>query len=107
MTTMTRPRSRVTPKSYTVLDMPSKHPRIAVTADPELGEALARVRASTGTREPDATLLRRLAVEGADAELEAGRNRRAAAEALFEAMDGEQFDLDLAAVDRLNTPPVA
>jgi hypothetical protein len=87
--------------------MPSKHPRIAVTADPELGEALARVRAATGTREADATLLRRLAVEGAEVELEARRNRRLAAEALFEAMDGEQFDLDLAAVDRLNAPPAA
>ena len=76
-----------------------------MTADPELGEALARVRAATGTREPDATLLRRLAVEGAEAELEAGRNRRTAAEALFEAMDAAQFDLDPAAVDRLNTPP--
>lgn len=84
--------------------MPSKHPRIAVTADPELGEALARVRAATGTREADATLLRRLAVEGAKAELEAGRNRRAGAEMLFEAMDGGQFDLDPEAVDRLNTP---
>jgi hypothetical protein len=90
-----------------LLKMPSKHPRIAVTADPELGDALARVRAATGTREADATLLRRLAVEGAEAELEAARNRRAAAEALFEAMDGEQFDLDLAAVDRLNAPPAA
>lgn len=90
-----------------LLSMPSKHPRIAVTADPELGEALARVRATTGTREADATLLRRLAVEGAEAELEAARNRRAAAEALFEAMDGEQFDLDLVAVDRLNAPPAA
>jgi len=97
----------VTPTSYTVLAMPSKHPRIAVTADPELGEALARVRAATGTREADATLLRRLAVEGAEAELEAGGNRRVAAEALFEAMNAEQFDLDLAAVDRLNTPPAA
>jgi hypothetical protein len=86
--------------------MPSKHPRIAVTADPELGDALARVRAATGTREPDATLLRRLAVEGAEAELAAGRNRRVAAEALLEAMDGgRQFDLDLAAIDRLNAPP--
>lgn len=97
----------VTPTSYTVLAMPSKHPRIAVTADPELGEALARVRAATGTREADATLLRRLAVEGAEAELEAGRNRRVAAEALLEAMDGGQFDLDLEAVDRLNAPPAA
>jgi len=87
--------------------MPSKHPRIAVTADPELGEALARVRAATGTREADATLLRRLAVEGAEAELEAGRNRKVAAEGLFEAMDAEWFDLDLDAVDRLNVPPTA
>jgi hypothetical protein len=84
--------------------MPSKHPRIAVTADPELGDALARVRAATGTREPDATLLRRLAVEGAEAELEAGRNRRAAAEMLLDAMEKERFDLDLDAVDRLNAP---
>jgi hypothetical protein len=87
--------------------MPSKHPRIAVTVDPELGEALARVRAATGTREADATLLRRLAVEGAESELEAGRNRRAAAEALFEAMEAGQFDLDLAAIDRLNALPVS
>jgi hypothetical protein len=91
--------------SYTT-GMPSKHPRIAVTADPVLGEALARVRAATGTREADATLLRRLAVEGAEAELEAGRDRRVAAEALF-AMDAEQFDLDLAAIDHLNAPPAA
>jgi len=93
--------------SYTWRAMPSKHPRIAVTADPELGDALARVRAATGTREPDATLLRRLAVEGAEAELEAGRNRRAAAEALFEAMGSAGFDLDLDAVDRLNAPPAS
>lgn len=84
--------------------MPSKHPRIAVTADPELGEALARVRAATGTGEPDATLLRRLAVEGAEAELAAGCDRRTAAEALLEAMDGKLFDLDLGAIDRLNEP---
>ena len=78
-----------------------------MTADPELREALARVRAATGIHEADATLLRRLAVEGAEAELEAVRNRRVAAEALFEAMDGGQFALDLAAVDRLNAPPAA
>jgi hypothetical protein len=39
--------------------MPSKHPRIAVTANPELGDALERVREITGTREADATLVRR------------------------------------------------
>lgn len=87
--------------------MPSKHPRIAVTADAELGFALERVRAATGTREADATLVRRLAVEGAEAELRAGRGRRAAAEALLAAMDGGAFDLDLAAIDRLNGPPSA
>ena len=85
--------------------MPSKHPRIAVTADPELADALALVRAATGTRDPDATLLRRLAVEGAEAELEAGRNRRVACEALFAAIAADQFDLDLDAVNRLNAPP--
>jgi hypothetical protein len=89
------------------MPMPSKHPRIAVTADPELGEALARVRAATGTREADATLLRRLAVEGAEAELQAGRDRRGAAEELLEAMGSGQFDLDLDAVDRLNMPPAS
>ena len=85
--------------------MPSKYRRIAVTEDPELGEALARVRAATGTHEGDATLLRRLAVEGAEAELRAGRNRREAADALFEVMDLGGFDLDLDAIDRLNSPP--
>jgi hypothetical protein len=85
--------------------MPSKHPRIAVTADAELGLALERVRAATGTREADATLVRRLAVEGATVELQAGRGRRIAAEEFFAAMDGGGFDLDLAAIDRLNGPP--
>lgn len=84
--------------------MPSKHPRIAVTADPELGHALERLRAATGTREPDATLVRRLAVEGAEIELQAGRDCRAAAEALLAVMDGGGFDLDLDAIDRLNAP---
>jgi hypothetical protein len=87
--------------------MPSKHSRIAVTADAELGRALERVRAATGTREADATLVRRLAVEGAEAELRAGRDRRASAEALFAAMDAEAFDLDHPAIDRLNAPPGA
>lgn len=59
--------------------MPPKHPRIASAADPELGEGLAHMRAADGRT---------------NAELEAGRHRRAAAEALFEAMDGEQFDFD-------------
>ncbi len=76
-----------------------------MTADPELGHALERVRAATGTREADATLVRRLALKGAQIELQAGRDRRAAAEALLAVMDGGGFDLDLDAIDRLNTPP--
>jgi hypothetical protein len=75
-----------------------------VTADPELGHALERVRVATGTREADATLVRRLAVEGAQVELQAGAGRRAAAEALLAAMDSGDFDLDLGAIDRLNEP---
>lgn len=85
--------------------VPSKHPRIAVTADPELGEALGRVRAVTGTREADASLVRRLAMEGAEVEMQAGRRRREAIEALFAAMDRDGFDLGLADIDRLNSPP--
>ncbi len=85
--------------------MPSKHTRIAVTADPELVAALDRVRIATGSDEPDATLVRRLAVEGANAELAARTERRAAAEALLALMDGGGFDLDLDAVDLLNAPP--
>jgi hypothetical protein len=84
--------------------MPSKHPRIAVTSDPELAGALERVRVATGTREADATLVRRLAVEGAHAELDARSHRRAAAEALLSAMDDGEFDLDLDGIDRLNQP---
>jgi len=84
--------------------MPSKHPRIAVTADSELASALERVRVATGTREADATLVRRLAIAGAQAQLEARDERLAAAEALFGLMDDGGFDLDLNAIDRLNAP---
>jgi hypothetical protein len=84
--------------------MPSKHPRIAVTADAQLTEALERVRAATGTHEPDATLVRRLAVEGANAELDDRRRRRDAAEELMALMDRGSFDLNLEAIDRLNEP---
>ncbi len=82
--------------------MPSKHPRIAVTVDAELTHAMQRVRAATGTTEADATLLRRLAVEGAEVELAAGRERRAAAEDLYMLMDDGRFALDPASIDQLN-----
>jgi len=84
--------------------MPSKHPRIAVTADGELIDALKRVRVLTGSDEADATLVRRLALEGANVEVKARSQRRAAAEELFGLMDSGAFDLDLDAIDRLNEP---
>ncbi len=84
--------------------MPSKHSRIAVTADPGLSDALDRVRATSGTTEPDATLVRRLAIEGATVEVEVGYRRREAARDLLAAMDTDAFDGDLAAIDRLNDP---
>src|ERR1700686_4790817 len=99
-----RPGESYSSELHCCVRMPSKHPRIAVTADPELGQALERVRAATGTREADASLVRRLAVEGAKVELEAGLQRGAAIEALFAAMDSGAFDLDLDAIDRLNWP---
>jgi hypothetical protein len=84
--------------------MPSTHPRIAITADPEFLAALACVRAKTGTQEADASLVRRLAFEGAQKELQAGSDRRASAEGLFAAMESGGFDLDLNAIDQLNWP---
>jgi hypothetical protein len=56
------------------------------------------------SRKPDATLEGSLAAKDAEVELEARRNRRTAAEALFEAMDEGHLDLDLVAIDRLNEP---
>lgn len=87
--------------------MPSKHARIAVTADPVLGDALQRVRAATGSHEADATLVRRLALVGASTELRAGPERRQAAEGLLVAMGSGAFDLDPVAIDRLNMPASA
>jgi hypothetical protein len=84
------------------MTMPSKHQRIAVTANPDLKDALERVRVLTGTQEADATLVRRLAVAGAEAEICARQQRRDAAITLLDAMDNGVFDLDLAAIDRLN-----
>ena len=84
--------------------MPSKHQRIAVTADPDLKDALERLRVLTGTQEADATLVRRLAVAGAKAEIGARQQRRDAAVALLDAMGSGEFDLDLDAIDRLNAP---
>lgn len=45
--------------------MATIHPRIALTRDPELDEALRRVRPLLGERKPTATLARELILRGA------------------------------------------
>lgn len=45
--------------------MPTRYPRIAVVADPELEVALARAAAAYGRARPRAALLRELALAGA------------------------------------------
>jgi adenylylsulfate kinase-like enzyme len=64
--------------------MPTKHARIAVTLDEELGQALARVEALDGRRMPRARLLRDLALRGAEAVLEDDADRREKLERLAE-----------------------
>lgn len=69
----------------------------------QIGVLLDRLRA--GSQQSDHGRIRPRLI--AQPKLAVGRDRRVAAEALFEAMDSEQFDLDLEAVDRLNAPPTA
>lgn len=72
--------------------MPTKHPRIAVTKDDELAEALANVeRLFDGA--PAAAIVHDLAVRGADAMLDADSRRRKAIERLIErSTSGDGFD---------------
>jgi hypothetical protein len=63
--------------------MPTKHPRIALTRDPEVDAALKAVAPVLGPSKPDATLARELLLRGAkavldspDAELERFLNER-------------------------------
>lgn len=64
--------------------MPTAHPRIAVTRDPELDAALSRAGALLGPELPAARLVRDLALRGAraleDDDGESRRRRRAFAE---------------------------
>jgi hypothetical protein len=47
--------------------VPTSHNRIAVTNDPVLADALARAREALGSQTPTATLVRDLAIRGAQA----------------------------------------
>jgi hypothetical protein len=45
--------------------MPTSRPRISVTKDPSLADAIERGRALLGSEAPEATLVRDLAIHGA------------------------------------------
>lgn len=63
--------------------MPTKYPRILVTRDPELADALERVGQILRGR-PAATLVRDLAIRGAEAVLSDDARRKEALERLAE-----------------------
>jgi hypothetical protein len=71
--------------------MATKHPRVQVTVDPELAEAMAAVEPRPASR---SRLLRDLALRGAEAALEERLNQERAKEFFFKVATGE-IDLDL------------
>jgi hypothetical protein len=85
----------------TLRPMPTKHPRIMVTKDEELADALARVeRLFDGT--PAATIVHDLAVRGADAVLADEQRRREAIQSLIEWSTGPDMDREtLLRIDEL------
>jgi hypothetical protein len=73
------------------LQMATKHPRVQVTVDPELAEAMAAVEARPASR---SRLLRDLALRGAEVALEERRGREQAKETLLKIANGE-IDVDM------------
>jgi len=72
--------------------MATKHPRVQVTVDPELSEAMAAVEAHPKSR---SRLLRELALRGAEVALEERRKHDEAIEVLLKIADGEiDYDFD-------------
>lgn len=71
--------------------MATKHPRVQVTVDPELEEAMASVDAHPKSR---SRLIRDLALRGAEAMADERRRREEAKEFFRKVADGE-IDLDL------------
>jgi len=53
--------------------MPTKHPRIAITRDPEVDHALAAAANVLGRSKPEATLARELILRGAKAVIKEAR----------------------------------
>lgn len=74
--------------------MATVHPRVQVTVDPELGEALAAVDAHPASK---SRLIRDLALRGAEATEEERGRREAARDFFLKVADGEiELDLDAA-----------
>lgn len=77
--------------------MATKHPRVQVTVDPELAEAMAAVDAHPKSR---SRLIRDLALRGAEAAAEEQRRREEAIEFLCKVADGE-IDYDFATLEEV------
>ena len=86
--------------------MPTTRPRISVTKDPALADALARGRALLGVDTPEATILHDLAVHGARLlGEEQGRRDRAVADLADHDWLDSMLDSDaLAAVESAGLP---
>ncbi len=81
--------------------MPTKHPRIPVTADAALAGALARVAPYLGAL-PAARIVHDLAIRGAAAVVADAERRQRALERLADISTGEAPLLDLAVLDRVD-----
>ncbi len=77
--------------------MATKHPRVQVTVDPELAQAMAAVDAHPASR---SGLIRDLAIRGAEVALEERRKHDEAIEILCKIADGE-IDYDFDALEEI------
>lgn len=82
--------------------MPTKHARIAVTRDPELDAVLERVRSVLGQRRT-ATLVRDLAIRGAEMVLAEAENRAEGLRQLAEWSTTRTGPIDWDVLDRVRT----
>jgi hypothetical protein len=81
--------------------VPTQHPRIPVTNDPELAEALARVEHYFPDA-PTARIVRELALKGAEAIERAEGDRRAAIERLIVLFTEPNEQIDVEVLDRVD-----